>query len=231
MALLADQNTVYSVDSELGELIWKKDFPGAHSSCGNLQIITEAPPVIHFGPRPPRPNPVLPRRPAVREPPLPHSQRRVGASPGGGYFGLRGVYVLTSDGYIHEQIMATGLDYAPPVKFLPAPLSGSTFGLNMNEKVAYTKPAASGCRNTADAVYSIDLNTPDYPVKNYKAEKRSLAGLTGPAIGADGTAYVYAGGVLASTQRISMSKTPTPQPLPQSLSTPARWCLTTKKNS
>ena len=61
----------------------------------------------------------------------------MGAAAGGGYFGLRGVYVLTSDGYLHEQIMATGLDYAPPVKFLPAP-NGSSFGLNMNDKVVYT---------------------------------------------------------------------------------------------
>ena len=50
---------------------------------------------------------------------------------------MRGIYVLTSDGYIHEQILATGLDYAPPVKYLPAPLAGDSYGLNMNEKVVY----------------------------------------------------------------------------------------------
>ena len=44
---------------------------------------------------------------------------------------------MTSDGYIHEQIMATGLDYAPPVKFLGAQ-NGSSFALNMNDKVVYT---------------------------------------------------------------------------------------------
>ena len=78
--------------------------------------------------------------------------------PGGGDFGLRGVYVVTSDGYIHEQIMATGLDYAPPVKFLPAP-DGSSFGLNMNDKVVYTV-SGTGCHNLANTVWSIDLNTP-----------------------------------------------------------------------
>jgi outer membrane protein assembly factor BamB len=196
MALLADQNTVYSVDSELGELIWKKDFPGAHSPCGNLQIITEPPPVIHFGPPPSslKPGsaatPVPPRRPP--EPPLPRSQRRVGASPGGGYFGLRGVYVVTSDGYIHEQIMATGLDYAPPVKFLPTPMNGSSFGLNINDKVVYTE-TGSGCRDSADAVASIDLNTANYPVSSYNTQKLGVHGLTGPAIGQDGTAYVATG--------------------------------------
>ena len=103
---------------------------------------------------------------------------------------MSGVYVLTSDGYLHEQIMATGLDYAPPVKFLPAP-GGSSFGLNMDDKVVYTA-AGSGCKNVADAIWSIDLNTPDYTVSNYKAQKLSLAGLTGPAIG-DGTAYITTG--------------------------------------
>jgi outer membrane protein assembly factor BamB len=196
MALVADQNMVYSVDSELGELIWKKDFPASHSACANIQIVTEAPPVIHFGARPAaKPGQPPPPRPP-EQPPLPRSQRRVGAAPGGGYFGLRGIYVLTSDGYIHEQILATGLDYAPPVKFLPAPLAGNSFGLNMNDKVVYTM-AASDCRKDADALWSIDLNTPDYPVNSYKTQNMSLAGVTGPAIGADGTAYVYNGSVLA----------------------------------
>jgi outer membrane protein assembly factor BamB len=98
---------------------------------------------------------------------------------------------VTSDGYIHEQIMATGLDYAPPVKFVPAP-TGSSFGLNMNDKVVYTL-SGSGCHNAANAVWSIDLNTPDYSVSSYKTQKIDVAGLSGPAIGTDGTAYVFTG--------------------------------------
>jgi outer membrane protein assembly factor BamB len=58
--------------------------------------------------------------------------------------------------------------------------------------VVYTV-AGSGCRNVADAVWSIDLNSPDYPVNNYKTQKIRVAGLTGPAIGRDGTAYVVTG--------------------------------------
>ena len=115
----------------------------------------------------------------------------MGGAAGGGYFGLRGVYVLTGDGYLHEQIMATGLDYAPPVKFFPTP-GGSPFGLNINDKFVYTA-AGSGCKNVADAIWSIDLNTTDYTVSSYKVQKLSLAGLTGPAIGRDGTAYITTG--------------------------------------
>jgi hypothetical protein len=195
MALWGDANTLYAVDSELGTLVWQKDFalqsPGADRACSgsNIQIVVEAPQVIHFGARRPagaRPAPSAP--PA--EPPPP-AQRRVGAVAGGGYFGLKGVYVLTSDGYMHEQIMATGLDYAPPVKFFPA-AKGDSFGLNINDKVVYTATGA-GCRNAPNAAWSIDLSTPDYTVSSYKTQKLGLAGLTGPTIGRDGTAYVVTG--------------------------------------
>ena len=175
LALWADANTLYAVDSELGELVWQKDFKIAHQACGgsNIQVVTEAPQVIHFGgPRPATPRPATPPPPAE---PLAPSARRLGGAAGGGYFGLRGVYVLTGDGYLHEQIMATGLDFAPPVKFFPAP-GGSSFGLNINDKFVYTA-AGSGCKNVADAIWSIDLNTPDYTVTSYKAQKLALVWL------------------------------------------------------
>jgi outer membrane protein assembly factor BamB len=196
LALLADGGTVYAVDSELGEVVWKKDFPSASGSkaCGNIQIVPEAPQVIHFGAH--RQTGSRPAAPPPSETPLPRDQRRVGAAPGGGYFGLRGVFVLTSDGYIHEQVMSTGRDYAPPVKWIAAP-GGSSFGLNMSDKVVYTF-SGSGCKNVPVEVWSIDLNTADYTVGNYKDQKFSLAGLSGPALGTDGTAYIStASGTLA----------------------------------
>ena len=208
LALLADTSTLYAVDSELGELVWKKTF-ATPSTCGNIQVVTEPPPVIHFGARPAA-KPGAPAPPRPPQEPLPRDQRRVGAAAGGGYFGLRGVYVVTSDGYIHEQIMATGLDYAPPVKFL-GPQNGSSFALNIDDKVVYTA-TGQGCRNVPNALWSIDLNTPDYSVNSYKTQKISLAGLSGPAIGKDGTAYlvtstgpavppVYANSVVALTAK------------------------------
>jgi outer membrane protein assembly factor BamB len=191
LAILADANTLYAVDSELGALVWQKDFKIAHQACGgsNIQVVAEAPQAIRFGgPRPATPRPATPPPPAE---PLAPSARRLGAAAGGGYFGLRGVYALTGDGYLHEQIMATGLDYAPPVKFFSAP-GGSSFGLNINDKFVYSA-AGSGCKNIADAIWSIDMNSPDYTVASYKTQKLSLAGLTGPAIGHDGTAYLTTG--------------------------------------
>jgi len=201
LAFLADANTLYAIDSELGQLVWKKDFPstGANKPCGNLQVITEPPQVIHFGAR--RPGTPKPPRPPSEEPVAP-SARRLGGPAGGGYFGLKGVYVLTSDGYFHEQIMATGLDYAPPVKFVPAP-NGSSFALNIDNKVVYTV-AGSNCENVPNAVWSIDLDTPDYTVNSYQTQKLSLAGLTGPAIGSDGTAYIVTGNGLAGAHANSV---------------------------
>ncbi len=191
LALWADANTLYGVDSELGALVWQKDFKVAHHTCGgaNIQVVTEAPQVIHFGsPRSATPRPATPPPPAE---PLAPSARRLGAAAGGGNFGLRGVYVLTGDGYLHEQIMATGLDYAPPVKFFPT-TGGSSFGLNINDKIVYTA-AGSSCKNVADAIWSIDMKTPDYAVASYKRQKLGVAGLTGPVIGRDGTAYITTG--------------------------------------
>jgi outer membrane protein assembly factor BamB len=177
---------LYAVDSELGQMVWQKDFPaGTNRACGNLQVLAEPPQVIHFGAR----KPGAPRPPP--EAPVAPSARRVGGSAGGGFFGLKGVYVLTSDGYLHEQIMATGLDYAPAVKFLPE-AKGSSFALNINNKVAYTM-AESGCHNEPGAVWSVDLNTPAYTVNSYQSQKLTLAGLTGPAIGTDGTVYIVTG--------------------------------------
>ena len=186
LAFVADSHTLYAVDSELGQMVWQKDFPsGANKACGNLEVLAEPPQVIHFGAR----KPGAPRPPP--EAPVAPSARRVGGSAGGGYFGLKGVYVLTSDGYLHEQIMATGLDYAPAVKFLPE-TKGSSFALNINDKVVYTV-AESGCHNEPGAVWSIDLNTPAYTVNNYQSQKATLAGLSGPAIGTDGTVYIATG--------------------------------------
>src|SRR3984957_13733322 len=139
LALLADANTLYAVDSELGELVWQKDFKSSSASkaCGNIQIVTEPPQVIHFGARrPATPKPATVPPPPPSEEPLPRDQRRVGVAAGGGYFGLRGGYPVHSDDYIHEQIMPNVYYYAPPVKFFPAP-NGNSFGLNINDKVVY----------------------------------------------------------------------------------------------
>ena len=197
LAFVADAHTLYAVDSELGALVWQKEIPsqpgaGRPGCAGaNLQVVTEPPKVIHFGAHKPATTRPAKPTPPPSEDPVPPSERRLGASAGGGYFGLRGVYVLTSDGYLHEQIMATGLDYAPPVKFISQP-GGSSFGLNMNDKIVYAA-SSSACRNVANALWSIDLNDEAYTLSSYKPQKLSFSGLTAPAIGRDGDLYLVTG--------------------------------------
>src|SRR5262252_73450 len=125
-------DTLYAVDSELGTLIWKKQFltkaPAPASGCNvaRLGLFIEPPPVINFHARRRRPNAPKP----VEQPAVQANERKLGVAPGGGYFSLKGIYVLTADGMLHEQVMNTGADFAPPVRFLPA-ANGNPYGMNI----------------------------------------------------------------------------------------------------
>ena len=192
LVLWGGTNTVYAVDSELGTLVWKKSFdvpaPKTTGACGarNLSIVLEAPQVINFGARR---APGAPAPPSPPPPPVP-SQRRLGVAAGGGGFGLKGIYVLTGDGYLHEQVLTTGVDYAPAVKFLPTP-NANPDGLNISGKTVSTM-TGRGCGGVQNALWSIDLASPDYPVSSYSMQKTTPLGLAGPTIG-EGVAYVVTG--------------------------------------
>lgn len=196
MTLVGGYNSLYSVDSVLGTLIWKHDLnlqsPVPEGSCGGsaVQMIMEPPRVIHFGVHRPHAKHHGPADPAA--PSSASNQRRIGVIPDRGYFGLKGIYVLTGDGYLHEQILATGLDYAPPVKFLPKSNDNAS-ALNITDHVVYTE-TGRGCRNVPNSVWSIDLNTAAYTVNGYKTGKLSVWDLAGPTIGSDGTVYATTGG-------------------------------------
>lgn len=190
IALWGDSNSLYAVDYALGTLLWQKDFQvessGSTGTCSgsNIQILMEPPLVIHFGARRSHASSRSASAPTTAD-------RWIGAPAAGGGFSLKGVYVLTRDGYLHEQILATGLDYAPAVKFLPAS-AGDSSGLNMNDRFVYTE-STRDCGNAPNAVWSIDLNTPEHPIASYQSQKVRPADLTGPAIGADGTVYISTG--------------------------------------
>jgi outer membrane protein assembly factor BamB len=186
------QDTLYAVDSELGDLIWKKHFEvsgkTSPKSCpANLGLIIEPPPVINFNAR---------RRPAgtpppPEPPPAAANARRLGVAPGGGYFGLKGIYVLTGDGMLHEQVLTTGADFAPAVKFLPS-AGGSASGLNIIGKRIYTATGRT-CGGVPNGEWAIDISSPDYPVKSYKADPVALANVSGPVIAPDGTSFIVTG--------------------------------------
>lgn len=189
LVLWAGTDTVYAVDSELGKMEWEKHFDAGASTnaCGasNLGIVLEAPRVINFAARP---------KPGQPRPPMPGpsapSARRLGASAGGGGFGFKGIYILTDDGHLHEQILTTGADFAPAVKFLPGP-TGSSNGLNIIGDSIYTT-TKRGCGNAENALWSMDMSSSEYPVSSYQLKSVTPLVSMGPTL-ANGAAYVVTG--------------------------------------
>lgn len=194
----AGPQDVYAADSELGRMIWTKHYDATSSGCGatNLGIIAEAPPTINFRAR---------RRPAGSAPPPPPpgpmkiSERRVGVSAGGGGFGIRGLYVLTGDGYLHEQVIATGADFAPAVKFLSGPV-GISRGLGLDRNLIYTA-TTSGCNGVKNALWAMTMNGTDYPVASYKTGTIAPLIAMGPTLDAD-IAYAVTGSGKSDTPEV-----------------------------
>lgn len=193
VVLWSDANSLYAVDYGLGTILWKKTFkvnairPTGTCRRSNLPIALEFQHVAHSGVNlPPGTKTASP----LLSPPS-SAQRWIGAPTKGGGFALKGVYILTPDGYLHEQVLTTGQDYAPAVKFISAPV-GNLLGMNVNDKILYTE-SRRGCGAISSNVWSIDLNTPEHPIQNYPLNKVSLTDSIGPAIGSDGTVYISTG--------------------------------------
>lgn len=186
-------DTLYAVDSELGNLLWKKQFKSQAEagpcSASRLGILMEPPQVINFNARrrrapgdPPPPPPPPPAKP---------NERRLGVAPGGGYFGLKGIYILTADGMLHEQVITTGADFAPPVKFLPA-AGADAYGLNFAPHTMYTA-TGRGCTGAANGLWAVDLSSTQYPVASYSTGSVRTLSLTGPVLTTDGDAILVTG--------------------------------------
>ena len=183
---VTSSDTIYAVDSELGVLLWKKEFSIPKSACGtSVSMIIEPPAVINFNAR---------RAPGAPPPPpqplLQPNERRLGAASGGGGFGLKPIYALTSDGMLHGQVVTTGSDYAPAIKFLPGAANASA--LNITGKTIYAA-TSKACGEVPSGVWAVNMTTADYPVAHADMPKGAAIAGTGPVLGPDGTAYVVTG--------------------------------------
>lgn len=187
-----DSDTLYAVDNELGRVEWQKHFDLPRSSAagpcraGGLQIVMEPPPAINFNAQR-RPGTPPPPQPA----PVPPGDRKLGMKAGSGFFGLQGIYALTSDGYLHEQVLTTGDDFAPPVKFL----SGNgvhPYGLNIlgNTIVAVT---GQHCGEVENGAWTLQMTASGYPVAHYTPEQLDPLNLTGLPLAEDGTGFLVTG--------------------------------------
>ena len=182
-------DTLYAVDSELGSMVWTKEFkssarPAPGCEVSSLPVLMEPPRVINFNARRRVPGAARPPEPPAAAP----NERRLGVASGGGYFGLKGIYVLTPDGMLHEQVMTTGADFAPPVKFLPA-ADASTFSLNFEDRMIYAA-TVHGCGGVPNGLWAINLASPDYTVASYSSRQVRLLALSGPVITPDGNSLV-----------------------------------------
>jgi hypothetical protein len=185
-------DTLYAVDSELGNLLWKKEFKveGGAGPCSatRLGILMEPPQVINFNARRRAPGaPPPPPPPPAAKP----NERRLGVAPGGGFFGLKGIYILTADGMLHEQVITTGADFAPPVKFLPA-AGSDAYGLNFTAGTIYAA-TGRGCGGVANGLWSIELASGQYSVTNYSTGAARTLSLTGPVITSGGGSILVTG--------------------------------------
>jgi outer membrane protein assembly factor BamB len=169
-----------------------------------MQILMDPPRVIRFGAKTATTAKAAPTAPVVPPPPPPSAADRwIGAATQGGGFGLKGVYVVTPDGYLHEQIMANGKDYAPAVKLINSGSSGgggAVTALNMSDKILYLE--SDGCSVGSREIWSIDLNSAAHTINSHAFQKSSAGDVAGPMIGNDGTVYVSTGnGVIALTAK------------------------------
>ena len=126
---------------------------------------------------------------------LPGGARQGG--PGGGAGtpfvpGADAAYVIGSDGYLHALNVSNGWDSMTPALFLPA--NARALGLTIatggdGAAVAYVA-TTHGCGSQPDAVWGMDLASPQKTVVAFKAGGASIAGASGPTLGRDGSVYV-----------------------------------------
>jgi hypothetical protein len=104
-------------------------------------------------------------------------------SPGGG------VFVLASDGLLHQLSQLKGYDVVmAPTKFVPA--NASAMGLIGYDKYLYVA-TTNNCNGVPNGVWA--LNLADNSVVSWKTEGADVAGTAGAALGTDGTVYVATG--------------------------------------
>ena len=117
--------------------------------------------------------------------------RGAGGGGGGGGGGGRGggpnVWAVGADGNLQTLRQQDGDNKATaPVKFLPA--NARVSDLNVNANVVYAATQAE-CGGNPNALYAMDLSTPDKKVISFPTNGSGFAGSAGVAIGSDGTVY------------------------------------------
>lgn len=193
LAIVAgSSDNIYAVDADLGRILWQRHFEHAPDVpqtrnptwlCpGGLTAtpVIQPPPTFRGRGGTPAPSTA-----AGGRGPAPGGRGR-----GGTGFPVRGVFVLTSDGNLHAMNLSNGEDLMSPAKLIPP--NGKPYSLNMIDDVVYTTTGQK-CGGNPNAVYSMDLSTPDKKISSFASNGGGIWGLGGAAIGADGTVYAEVG--------------------------------------
>ena len=187
-------DNIFAVDADLGRILWQRHFDHAADVpqtanptwlCpGGLTATPVIPPPPTFGGRGGAAGgrgPTPTAAPAGRGP---------APTPAGGNFAVRGIYVLTSDGNLHEMNLANGEDVMSPAKLVPP--NGKAYSLNMVDNVVYATTGQK-CGGNPNSVYAMDLTSADKKVSSFGTNGGGIWGLGGAAIGTDGTIYAEVG--------------------------------------
>ncbi len=184
-------DNIFAIDADLGRILWQRHFEHAADVpqtknptwlCpGGLTATPVIPPPPTFGGR----------GGGTGRGAAPQASAGRGPAPrGGGAFPVRGIYVLTSDGSLHEMNLANGEDVMPPAKFIPP--NGKPYSMNMVDNVVYATTGQK-CGGNPNGVYAMDLTSDDKKVSSFASNGGGIWGLGGAAIGTDGTVYAEVG--------------------------------------
>ncbi len=224
MALVGgSSDTLYAIDIDLGRIYWKTHFtstaPRQNSSTlcpGGLTASATRP--VNLTPFAPARggggNRINAARALVGEPdqgfpdvfgraatPAPAAAPAPAAPPAPGGANLfqanASVFVLASDGMVHQLSLQTGKDMVTqPVQFVPA--NSNAGSLVLVDNVLYTW-TSNECGGTPNAVWALDLASPDKTITTWETAGGNIEGSAGPSIGSDGTIYAAIGDASSSS--------------------------------
>ncbi|MGH9385252.1 MAG: PQQ-binding-like beta-propeller repeat protein [Vicinamibacterales bacterium] len=134
-----------------------------------------------------------------------------GGGGGGGPFrpGADAAYVVGTDGYLHALNIQNGWDNMTPALYLPANTRavGLIVATTDEGAVAYVA-TTRGCGSQSDAVWAMDLASPQKTVTAFSVLGATIVGSAGPAIGHDGTVYIATAAGTSALSNTLFSLTP-----------------------
>jgi outer membrane protein assembly factor BamB len=184
MAYVAgSSDNIFAVDADLGRILWQRHFEHAADVPQTQNPTWLCPGGLTA-------TPVIPAPPTFGGRGAATSAGRGPAPPPPPRPAPRGIYLLTSDGSLHEMNLANGEDVMPPTKFVPP--NGKPYSLNIVDNVVYTTTGQK-CGGNPNGVYAMDLTSDDRKVSSFVSNGGGIWGLGGAASGTDGTVYEEVG--------------------------------------